>query len=110
MKKLCLHRSYGIIKQLRQAVDQKQMEQRHLTEALLELRTASSDVYGCMRQEAGVWYMNKFSGVDTGKALERLGVALNKSRTILDAVILPYQPPLTECKESKLTQEKEQQS
>ena len=62
------------------------MEQRHIIDALAELKTASSDVYGCMRQEAGVWHMNKFSGVDTGKALERLGVALNKSHTILDAV------------------------
>ena len=85
------------------------MEQRHIIDALAELRAASSDVYGCMRRETGVWYMNEFSDIDAKKALERLGVALNKSRTILDAVIPPYQPPLTECKESKLAQEKEQQ-
>lgn len=100
MKKLCLHRSYGIIKQLRQAVDQKQMEQRHLTEALLELRTASSDVYGCMRRDAGVWYMNEFSGIDAKKALEQLGVALKKSRTILDSVPPPPVPTLTEVNKS----------
>ncbi len=33
------------------------MEQRHIIDALAELRAASSDVYGCMRRETGVWYM-----------------------------------------------------
>ena len=62
------------------------MEQRHLVDALTRLLEASRAVYGCMRHDGGVWYMDRCSGTDPGAAIEQLGLAIFNTQGILNTI------------------------